>query len=103
MCEVTLKIDEAQVRRANPSLTDKESITRWAQQLMDACIADLAEDYPLPQGLKPYTMEEINARIDKAERDIAEGRVRDFDDFMDELEQQFAEEDKKELEMLEVV
>ena len=104
MCEVTLKIDESKLRKANPLLTDKESITRWAQHLMDACIADLAEeDYPLPEGLKPYTLEELHARIDRAERESAEGKARDFDEFMRELEQEFAEEDRKELEMLEAV
>ena len=71
-----------------------EEIARWEAE----------EEYPLPEGVKPYTMEEINARIDKAERDSAEGRSRDFDDFMRELRQQFAEEDmREEMEMLEVV
>ena len=46
-------------------------------------------------SLRPYTMEEINAMIDQSERDIAEGRVYDFDDVLDELEREFAEEDHK--------
>ena len=37
---------------------------------------------------KPYTMEEINARIAQSERDSAEGRVCDFDDAFRELENQ---------------
>lgn len=37
---------------------------------------------------KPYTMEEINARIAQSERDSAEGRVYDFDDTICELENQ---------------
>ncbi len=95
MCEVTLKIDESLVRRANPSLTDMESITRWAQHLMDTCIADLAEEeeYPLPKGLKPYTMEEIRAMIDEGERDIAEGRVYDFDDVIREIKEELDKEE----------
>ena len=94
MCEVTLKIDENQVRKANPSLTSKEDITRWAQQLMDACIADLVEEeeYPLPEGVKPYTMEEINARIRESEADFAAGRYRSaeelFRDWGMELEEE---------------
>ena len=39
------------------------------------------------EKLKPYTMEELNARIDQSERDIAEGRVYEFDDVMRELEE----------------
>jgi len=45
--------------------------------------------------LKPYTMAEINDMIDRSERDIDEGRVYDFDEAMDELEKEFAEEDRK--------
>ena len=37
--------------------------------------------------LKPYTMEEINARIDKAERDAAEGRYRDHDEIFAKFRQ----------------
>ena len=83
MCTVMINIDEAQVRKVNPALTSKEDITRWAQQLVDACIADLAEEeeYPLPEGLKPYTIEElheriieeVNAMLDAAEADFEAG------------------------------
>ena len=47
-----------------------------------ATLASLREE-----KLKPYTMEELNARIDQSERDIAEGRVYEFDDVMRELEE----------------
>jgi len=40
------------------------------------------------EKLKPYTMEELNARIDQSERDIAEGRVYEFDEVMHELEEE---------------
>ena len=63
------------------------------------------EDFPVikEEHLRPYTMEEINAMIDQSERDIAEGKGQDFDDFMRELEEKFAEEDRKELAMMEAV
>lgn len=51
--------------------------------------------------LKPYTMEEINARIDQAMRESAAGLGQEFDEFMDELEEEFAREDA--LEMAEAV
>ena len=53
------------------------------------------------EKLKPYTMEEINARIDQSERDSSEGKVHDFDDVMREIEEEFALEEK--LEMAEAV
>ena len=53
-------------------------------------------------SLKPFTKDEINAMIDQSEADIAAGRVYDFDEAMDELEREFAEEDRK-LEMVEAV
>lgn len=52
------------------------------------------------EKLKPYTMEEIHARISQSESDIAEGRVYDFDDVMREIEEEFAVE---EVEMAEAV
>ena len=48
-------------------------------------------------SLKPYTIEELHARIAQSERDIAEGRVYDFDDVMNELEEEFAREDAQEM------
>lgn len=54
-------------------------------------------------SLKPYTIEELHARIDKAERDSDEGRYRYLDDFLHELEEEFAKEDRKELSMQETV
>ena len=55
-----------------------------------------------PPSMKRYTMDEINAMIDQSEADIASGRVYDFDEAMDELEKEFAVEDR-ELEMVEAV
>lgn len=43
---------------------------------------------------KPYTMEEINARIAQSERDSAEGRVYDFDDAICELEEELAHDEE---------
>ena len=93
MCTVTLNIDEALARKVNPALTSMEAITSWAQQLVDRRIADLLE-IRSRENLKPYTIEELHERIRESERDIAEGRVRDFDDFMRKLEQEFAEEER---------
>lgn len=92
MCEVTLKINESQIRKINPALNDLDAITRWAQHLMDVRIADLVEMHSR-ESLKPYTMEEINARIDMAERELANGGGMDFDEAMalivKELDEEF--------------
>ena len=55
------------------------------------------KDYMRSSGerLKPYTIEELHARIAQSERDIAEGRVYDFDDVMREMEEEFACEDAR--------
>lgn len=91
MCTVTINIDEAQVRKVYPSLTDMESITRWAQHLVDACIADLTEeDYPLPEGVKPYTIEEVNAMLDAAEAEIAAGIGTPNEEVMREMDEEIA-------------
>lgn len=44
---------------------------------------------------KPYTMEEIHNRIAQSERDIAEGRVYDFDEVIRELEEEFEIADQR--------
>ena len=46
---------------------------------------------------KPYTIEELRARIAQSERDSAEGRVYDFDDVMSEIEEEFAREEELEM------
>ena len=43
--------------------------------------------------LKPYTMDEINAMIDQAEREMAAGLGQDSEDMFRELEEEFARED----------
>ena len=50
-------------------------------------------------SFKPYTMEEINARIDQAERESAAGLGQDSEEMFRELEEEFAQ--KEELEMME--
>jgi len=39
------------------------------------------------QALKPYTIQEIRARIAQSELDSVEGRVYDFDDVIREIEE----------------
>ena len=51
-------------------------------------------------SFKPYTMEEINARIDQAERESAAGLGQDSEEMFRELEEEFA---YNELEMVEAV
>jgi len=71
MCTVTLNINEAEVRELNPELTDMASINRWAQRVMDDFIASRRRS---KEQLKPYTIEELHARIRESEADFAAGR-----------------------------
>ena len=50
------------------------------------------EEYPL----RPFTMEELNARIDQAEAEIAAGLAIDDEDVWRELDEEFAREDAEE-------
>ena len=47
-------------------------------------------------SLRPFTMEELNARIDQAEAEIATGKVYDADDVWRQLEDEFAREEAEE-------
>ena len=77
MCTVTLNINEAEVRELNPSLTDMASINRWAQRVMDDFIASRRRS---KEQLKPYTMEELHARIAESERQIAAGQCKPIEE-----------------------
>ena len=64
--------------------------------------AQLAEYANRHNELPHYTMDDINAMLDKAEADIAAGRLIDDDDAWDELEKELALEGQ-ELEMAEAI
>lgn len=51
-------------------------------------IADhLYEQARQEESVLPYTMEEINARLDEAERQVATGQLIDEEDIINELEE----------------
>ena len=54
-------------------------------------------------SLKPFTMEELNARIDQAEADIAAGLGTPHEEMMREWEEELAREEQEELELAEAV
>ena len=62
--------------------------------------SQLADYAKKQEALKPYTMEELNARIDQAERESAAGLGQDSEEMFRELEEEFARE---ELELSEAV
>lgn len=51
---------------------------------------------------QPYTKEELLTRISESERQFTNGKWQDFDEAMDELEREFAEDDRR-FEMAEAV
>ena len=56
-------------------------------------IADhLYEQARQEEAVLPYTMEEINARLDEAERQVATGQLIDEEDIINELENQQAKQ-----------
>ena len=61
----------------------------------------LIEHADKEETLKPYTIEEIHARIDQAEREIAAGLGRPHEEVMREWEEELAREEA--LEMAEAV
>ena len=71
-----------------------ELITILAESIVPAYKSEEAdlEEY----SLRPFTMEELNAKIDQAEAEIAAGKVIDDEDVWCELEEEFAREDAEE-------
>ena len=41
MCTVTVNVDEAMLKEMNPNLSDKASIRRWVQELIDLRIQQM--------------------------------------------------------------
>ena len=64
---------------------DKACLIRFIRQTDDSSL-DQWED--LDDDLCPYTMEELNARIDEAEEEIDRGGGESFDEMMDSFKQQ---------------
>ena len=54
-------------------------------------------------SLRPFTMEELNARIDQAEADIAAGLGIPDEEAWDDLEEELALQEKEEREMAEAI
>jgi len=99
MCTVTININEAQARRFNPALKDMEAISRWAQRVIDDYIASRQHT---KEELKPYTIEELHARIAEAEADIAAGKTIPHEEVMRRSRERLAQK-RQELEMAEAV
>ena len=67
----------------------QEKLSAPEMREMAARLLRMAEE---AEQLKPYTIEELHERIAQSERDIAEGRYMDFDEFMDQLEKRLEAE-----------
>lgn len=61
----------------------------WLSERLQECAKEKNN-----QDLKPYTIQEIHARIAQSELDSVEGRVYEFDDVIREIEEEFALEEK---------
>jgi predicted transcriptional regulator len=72
-----------------------ELITILAESIRPAI--KLEEDEKEDYILRPFTIEELNARIDEAEADIAAGRVIDDDEVWAELEEELVCEEQREM------
>ena len=64
---------------------DKACLIRYIRQTEEQGL-DMWED--LNDSMSPYTMEELNARIDEAEAEINRGEGKSFDEMMDGFRQQ---------------
>ena len=62
MCTVSINIDEAAVRRINPLLTSRESISQWLQRQVDEMIEEMAFQ-PHSKSPNAHTAEEMKAIV----------------------------------------
>ena len=62
MSTVSINIDEAAVRRINPLLTSRESISQWLQRQVDEMIEEMAFQ-PRSKSPNAHTAEEMKAIV----------------------------------------
>ena len=82
MTTATINLDYNQIRNIVMQMPLQEK-KRLLEELDDFYATSVSEDLP------PYTMAEINARINEAEDDIANGRVYPADEMHKSLENKF--------------
>ena len=82
MTTATINLDYNQIRNIVMQMPLQEKKTLF-EELDDFYATSVSEDLP------PYTMAEINARINEAEDDIANGRVYPADEMHKSLENKF--------------
>jgi hypothetical protein len=82
MTTATISLDYNQIRNIVMQMPLQEK-RRLSEELEEFYATSVSEDLP------PYTMAEINARINEAEDDIANGRVYPADEMHKSLENKF--------------
>ena len=61
MCTVSITVNEAAIRRINPSLTSKEAIGQWLQHQVDIMLDDLSDTAEEPPCC--YSREEVRQLV----------------------------------------
>lgn len=75
MCTVSITVNEAAIRRINPSLTSKEAIGQWLQRQVDIMLEDLTDTVEEPPCC--YNSEqEVIAEVQRRMEDIESGKVK---------------------------
>lgn len=73
MCTVNITVNEAAIRRINPSLTSKEAIGQWLQRQVDIMLEDLSDIAAEPPCC--YTREQVRQlvtdRLDRLDAGLA--------------------------------
>ena len=82
MTTATISLDYNQIRNIVMQMPLQEK-RRLSEELEELYATSVSEDLP------PYTMAEINARINEAEDDIANGRVCSADEMHKSLEDKY--------------
>ena len=84
--KLVTKNDDADTNQTDTPNDDLYEEEEWEKEYMS-------------QPMKPYTMEEIEARLAQSAKDYAEGRCQDAFEAFEELRAEFAREDAMEAEM----
>ena len=75
MCTVSISVNDAVIRRINPSLTSKEAISQWLQHQVDIMLDELADTVEEPPCVY-NSKEEVIAEVQRRMEEIENGRAK---------------------------
>ena len=89
MCTISVQVNESELRRCNPALSNMDAIGKWVQHLVDIATQELTADHARNDFPCAYSEEEAKELTLQRGREIKDGRVKliPHEEVMNDMEQ----------------